>query len=447
MKTTSYPPGPKGVFFIGSLVDYFSDMLGFLLNTAREYGDIAFFKIGSRRIYLLSHPDLIQQVLITDNRNFTKSRALKRSKAVIGEGLLTVEGDTHLERRRLLQPAFHTRSIETYADTMRDATAELVESWEYNKSFDIHKEMMKLTLAIVTKTLFGTETKSESDEIGKCLTTIVKQFPRMLFPYSEYLDNLPIPSIRKFKQSLNRLDQIIYSLIEERRGEQENKNDILTTLINAQDEESGSRLTDYEVRDEAMTLFIAGQETTANALVWTIYLLCTNPEIKTKLQEELDTILNKDLPSFEDIRNLEYTNMVFKEAMRLYPPAWNVARQAIEDYEIDEYTIPSGADIYMSPYVVHHDERFFPEPFKFNPERWKEEQASSLPRFAYFPFGGGTRRCIGEPFAMMEGVLIIAAIFSRFDVKITPDQKIVPDALITIRPKHGMKVNLKKRVG
>ncbi len=446
MKSITYPPGPKGVFFIGSLIDYFRNMLGFLLGIAREYGDIAFFNIGSRKIYLLSHPDLIQQVLITDNRKFTKSRALKRSKVVVGEGLLTVEGNTHLNRRRLLQPAFHTKSIKTYADTIIDTTAEKVDRWEYNKSIDIHKEMMGLTLAIVTKTLFGTETKSESDEIGECLTTIVKQFPRMLFPYSEYLDNLPIPSIRNFKQSLTKLDEIIHSLIEERRGEENEKNDILSTLIKAQDEESGIGLTNDELRDEAMTLFIAGQETTANALVWTIYLLCTNPAIKLKFQEELDCILNKDLPSFEDLNKLEYTNMVFKEALRLYPPAWNVARHAIDDYKIDEYIVPSGSDIYMSPYVVHHDERFFPEPFKFYPDRWKEEHISSLPRFAYFPFGGGPRRCIGESFAIMEGVLIIAIIFSKYDVELTPGQKIVPNALITIRPKYGMKVNLKKRV-
>ena len=445
MNRNSLPPGPRGLPIVGSLFDYFRDMLGFLLRTARTYGDIAFFKLGSRKVYLLSHPDFIKDVLVTNHMKFHKSRALERSKIVLGEGLLTSEGETHLRERRIIQPVFHHRRIKAYADVMTDFASRIGENWENGDVVDIHREMMRLTLAIVARTLFGAEIRSGADDIGKSLTTLVNQFPRMLFPLSEYLDKIPLPSTRRFFNALETLDNTVYQLIDLRRKSRVHGDDLLSMLLSAQDEEGGDGLTDLQVRDEVMTLFLAGQESTANSLVWAWYLISQHPHVEEKLHDELDSVLGQRLPEVDDLKKLVFTRMVFSESLRLYPPAWTVVRRAIEDYQVDGYVVPSGADIYMSQYVVHHDPRFFPDPFTFDPERWNHDQASSLPQFAYFPFGGGPRLCIGESFAWMEGIMLIAAIASKWKMHLVPGQNIVPKPLITIRPKSGMKMIMEKR--
>ena len=445
MSRNSLPPGPRGLPIVGSLIDYFRDMLGFLLKTAQTYGDIAFFRLGSRRVYLFSHPDYIKDVLVTNNRNFQKSRALQRSKIVLGEGLLTSEGETHLRERRIIQPVFHHKRIKAYADVMADFASRIGADWKNGDVVDIHREMMRLTLAIVVKTLFGAEIRSGADDIGKSLTTIVNQFPRMLFPLSEYLDRIPLPGTRKFFNALDTLDATVYRLIEEARKSKEYGDDLLSMLLSAQDEQGGEGLTDLQVRDEVMTLFLAGQESTANSLVWTWYLISQNPGVEHKLHDELDSVLGWRVPVVDDLKKLVFTRMVFSESLRLYPPAWTVVRRAVEDYRIDGYVVPRGADIYMSQYVVHHDPRFFRDPFKFDPERWIQKQASSLPQFAYFPFGGGPRLCIGESFAWMEGIMLIAAIASKWKMRLVPGQSVVPKPLITIRPKYGMKMIMERR--
>jgi cytochrome P450 len=445
MSRNSLPPGPRGLPMVGSLFDYFRDMLGFLLRTAQAYGDIAYFKLGSRQVYLLSHPDHIKDVLVTNNRNFQKSRALQRSKIVLGEGLLTSEGEIHLRERRIIQPVFHNKRIKAYADVMSEFASRIGENWGNGEVVDIHREMMRLTLAIVVKTLFGAEIRSGADDIGKSLTTIVNQFPRMLFPLSEYLDKIPLPSTRKFFNALETLDKTVYHLIHERRKSRVHGDDLLSMLLSAQDEEGGDGLTDVQVRDEAMTLFLAGQESTANSLVWTWYLISQHPHVEQKIHDELDSVLDARLPKVDDLKKLVYTRMVFSESLRLYPPAWTVVRRAIEDYQVDGYVVPSGADIYMSQYVVHHDPRFFSDPFRFDPERWNMEQDSPLPQFAYFPFGGGPRLCIGESFAWMEGIMLIAAIAAKWKMHLVPGQNVVPKPLITIRPKRGMKMIMERR--
>ena len=440
------PPGPKGLPFLGSLVDYFSDMLGFLKRVSDEYGDLVYYKLGSRKMYLLNNPEHIKDVLVTYNRNFEKSRALKRTKIILGEGLLTNEGEPHIKQRRTIQPVFHHQRIKSYGDVMADYASRVGEGWQNGSVVNIHKEMMKLTLYIVSKTIFDSDMESESDEIGQCLTDLVTLFPQMLFPYSEYLDNLPLPANRRFQNAKNKLDSIIYGLIEKRRANPGVKSDLLSMLLEAEDEEGGGEgMTDEQVRDEALTLFLAGQESTANSLVWTWYLISTHTEVEKKMHEEIDTALNGRLPTLDDLGKLSYTQNVFKEALRLYPPAWAVARHVKEDYEVGGYIIPAGADIFMSQYVVHRDPRFYREADRFTPERWSSDETKDLPRFAYFPFGGGTRRCIGEPFAWMEGVILIAPIASKWKMRLVPHQKIVPQALITIRPKNGMNMILERR--
>ncbi len=445
-KAPFLPPGPKGLPVVGSLFDYFGDILGFLSRVSADYGDIAYYKLGSRKMYLLSDPEDIKDVLVTNNRCFEKSRALKRTKIILGEGLLTNEGESHLKQRRTIQPVFHHKRIKTYGDVMADYASRIGEDWRGGSVVNIHKEMMKLTLFIVSKTIFDSDMESESDEIGKCLTDLVSLFPQMIFPYSEYLDNLPLPATKRFYAARDKLDSIIYGLIEERRANPGENTDLLSMLLEAQDEEGdGLGMSDQQVRDEAMTLFLAGQESTANSLVWTWYLISQHPEVERKIYEEIDSVLGGRLPTLDDLGKLSYTQNVFKEALRLYPPAWAVARHVKEDYEVGGYTVPAGADIFISQYVVHRDPRLYREPERFIPERWESDETKDLPRFAYFPFGGGPRRCIGEAFAWMEGVIIIATIASKWKMRLVPHQKIVPDPLITIRPKYGMNMILETR--
>ena len=445
-KEPFFPPGPKGLPVAGSIFEYFKDILGFLVRMREEYGDVAYYKLGSRKMYQLSNPEHIKDVLVTHNRNFTKSRALQRAKIVLGEGLLTSEGEHHIKQRKIIQPVFHQKRIRGYGDTMARYASGLAGEWENGQVVDIHGEMMRLSLAIVSKTIFDADVESESDEIGKSLTNLVTLFPRLLFPYSEFLDKLPLPSNKRCDDAIEHLDKIIYKLIDERRTGSVEREDLLSMLLDAQDE-SGSRegMSDRQVRDEAVTLFLAGQETTANSLSWTFYLISQHPEVENKLHQEISEVLGERLPTLDDLGKLSYTERVFKEALRIYPPAWAVARRAIHDYEVGGYHVPRGTDIFMSQFVVHRDPRFYKEPLKFDPDRWTPEFEAGLPKFAYFPFGGGPRRCIGEPFAWMEGVIVIAALMSGWKMRLVPNQKIVPEALITIRPKYGVKMILEKR--
>jgi len=437
------PPGPKGIPLLGSVIPFFRDILGFLDSTARECGDIAFFKLCGRKIYMLNHPDDIQDVLITNNRNFLKSRALQRAKLVVGEGLLTSEKEAHLKNRRLIQPIFHNKVIPEFADTMVSIADEYTDNWRENSVFDLHRNLMEMTQQIVVKTLFDCGLE-DSTRLIDSLSYILNQFPRFLFPYSEYLDKLPIPSIIKCNEALETIDKAIFKIIKERKSHSKNKFDLLSLLI---DESGGisDSFNDKQIRDEVITFYIAGQETTSNALCWTLYLLSQHSEVEEKIVEEVKNVLGGRLPGYEDVNNLKKIQNTVKESLRMYPPAWVITRRVIEDYQVRGYTIPSGADIYMSQYVVHYDSRFFKDPEKFNPDRWDDPGIKSLPRFAYFPFGGGTRRCIGEPFAIMEAVLIIAVIASKWSLKLFPGFKVEAKPLITLRPKNGMKMVLERR--
>ena len=446
-KEPFFPPGPKGLPVAGSMIDYFRDMLGFLVRMKEDYGDVVYYKLGSRKMFLVSNPEHIKDVLVTHNRNFTKSRALQRAKIVLGDGLLTNEGAPHIKQRKIIQPIFHRKRIEGYGHTMASYASAFSHKWQNGEVLDIHKEMMHLTLAIVTKTIFDADVESQSDEIGKSLTNLVSLFPRLLFPYSEYLDNLPLPANKRCNDAMEHLDNIVYKMIEERRSGKGSQEDLLSMLLQAQgDNGDGEGMSSKQVRDEALTLFLAGQETTANSLTWTFYLISQYPFVERRMYDEIESVLQGRLPTLADIKRLPYTEKVFKEALRLYPPAWAVARRAIEDYTVGGYFVPAGADIFMSQYVVHRDPRIFKEPLKFDPDRWTPEFEATLSKFAYFPFGGGPRLCIGDTFAWMEGVIVIATIMSEWRMRLVPSQRIEPLALITIRPKYGLKMIMDKRV-
>lgn len=442
------PPGPHPRW---PGFNYFAvrrNFIDFLMRAAREHGDIVYFKMGPQDVYFLNHPDYIKDVLVTHQQNFIKGRALQRSKRLLGEGLLTSEGSFHRRQRRLAQPAFHRARISSYADVMTEYAERVGKRWRNDEQLDMAREMMRLTLAIVGKTLFDADVEEEAQEIGEALTTIINLFNAMLFPFSEVLEKLPLPQNKRFEKAKRRLDETIYRIINERRRSGEDRGDLLSMLLFAQDEEGTGSMTDEQVRDEVMTLFLAGHETTANALTWTWYLLSQHEEAEARLHAEVDEVLDeRSRPAVEDVPRLRYTEMVLAESMRLYPPAWAIGRLAVKETEVGGYCITPGSLVLVSQYVTHHDARFYPEPERFDPERWTVEAREARPQFAYFPFGAGARRCIGESFAWMEGILLIATLAHKWKMRHVPSHPVELQPLITLRPRHGMLMTVNERTG
>jgi cytochrome P450 len=369
---------------------------------------------------------------------------LERARVLLGDGLLTSEGEHHRRQRRLVQPAFHRDRLAGYGAVMVERTAIVRDRWQPGQPFDVLQEMMRLTLAIVAKTLFSTDVDSEADEIGVALTEVFSLFEIILMPFSEILEKLPLPAVGRFKRARKRLDETIYRLIAERRENPRDTGDLLSMLLLACDDEGSGGMSDTQVRDEALTLFLAGHETTADALTWAWYLLSQNPQAESEFHAELDRVLDGRLPSFADLPQLRYTESVFAEALRLYPPAWGIGRRALEDFQVGDFLIPARSVVLMSPYVVHRDPRWFSDSLAFRPERWLTDD-SSRPKFAYFPFGGGARVCIGERFAWMEGTLLLAAIGQRWRLRLEPGHRVETHARITLRPKHGMRMLAERR--
>jgi cytochrome P450 len=443
------PPRAKNKPGLLGLLALRRDPLGFFTGVAREYGDIVHFKFGPEDAYLLSRPEFVRDVLVVSQKKFMKGRGLQVAKRVLGEGLLTSEGEFHLRQRRLVQPAFHRQRIARYAEVMVDyavRTRERWERWPAGKPLDIAHEMMRLTLVIAGKTLFDADVESEASDVGAALTETMSLFERVTNPLAPILEKLPLPSNRRFLKAKQRLDEIIYGIINERRRSGEDRGDLLSMLLLAQDTEGdGGVMTDEQVRDEAMTLFLAGHETTANALAWAWHLIAEHPEVEAKLHAEIDSVLQGRLPTYEDFPRLKYAEMVMAEAMRLYPPAWIIGRRALVDHEIGGYLIPAKSLVLMSQYVVHRDARWFPEPERFDPARWTPEAKELRPKFSYFPFGGGTRVCIGEAFAWTEGVLVIATLAQAWRMKSVAGHAVAPQPMITLRPKGGMMMSLERR--
>lgn len=439
--TAQKPRGPRNLPVIGNLAAFRARPIQFLTRVAREYGDIPYFRLAHQDVYLVNHPDFVREILVANQANFTKSRVLQRARVLLGDGLLTSEGSFHVRQRRLVQPAFHRDRLAAYAQVMSESAVRLRERWTDGGTLEISEEMMRLTLSIVGKTLFSADIESEASEIGEALTTVLKMFQMLMMPFSEYFEKLPLPSVRRFEKARARLDQTIYGLIRERRKSGEDAGDLLSMLLLAQDEDAaGGGMSDVQVRDEALTLFLAGHETTANALTWTWYLLSQNPECEARLHSEIDSVLAGRVPEMADLPQLRYTERVFAEAMRLYPPAWAIGRMAKARFEIGGIEIGAKSICILSPYVIQRDARWFPDPERFDPERWTPEARESRPKFSYFPFGGGARICIGERFAWMEGVLVLAAVAQRWKLRLDPGQRVETLPLITLRTKYGMRM-------
>jgi cytochrome P450 len=437
------PPGPNLGYF-GVQSELQKDRLAFIQHLSDTYGDIAMFKLAGTKIYLVSNPDHIREVLVTRADNFTKSRALKLGKYLLGNGLLTNEGESHRRQRKLIQPVFHRQKIANFGEAMVERARRMRERWSDGQQFDMSREMMSVTLSIVGKTLFDAEIENEADEIGRALTEAFELFDRVSSPIAFLLNVLPLPSNFRFLRARKRLDETVYRLIAEHRKSGD-RGDLLSMLLQAQDEDDGTFMTDQQLRDEAITLLLAGHETTANALTWTWYLLSQNPEAEKKMHDEIDSALGGRLPSFDDLPKLPYTRMVLAEGMRLYPPAHTFGRTAIGEFKLGGYTIPAKSVIFMSPYAMHRKPEYWPEPEAFRPERFTPEEEAKRPKFSYFPFGGGPRVCIGDGFAWAEGTLLLATFGQMWNFRLVPGHPVEKEPKLTLRPKFGMKMTAHRR--
>lgn len=443
----SRPPSPKPGLFGGHFRAFRRNPAEFLSAGATEFGDLFYFRIGPQHAYCVTQPDLIKEVLVTRNHDFIKGRALQRAKRLLGNGLLTSEGEAHRRQRRLVLPAFHRERISSYGATMIEHAELTANGWNDGQTIDIDQEMMRLTLGIVAKTLFNAEVGDSARDVAQAMTTILEMFHLLLLPFSELLEKLPLPQRRRFDGARDRLDQIIYGFINDRRATGVDHGDLLSMLLAARDEEAdGSGLTDEQVRDEALTLFIAGHETTANALTWTWYLLSQNPEAERLMHEEIAAVLPPgEQLGLRHLPQLSYTERVLTESMRLYPPAWAIGRKAVRDTKIGPYQIPAESLVLINVFGIQRDRRYFDEPEKFAPDRWLPEPSEKRNPYTYVPFGGGIRRCIGENFAWMEGVLVLAALARNWRLRLDPDQRIGLNPLMTLRPKYGMRMSLERR--
>jgi cytochrome P450 len=438
-----FPPGPPPNLIRSLFGAMQQNPLDYFTAIAQEYGDVSGLRIGNFRTLFINHPDLIEAVLVKNARKYHKGRILQANKYLFGEGLLTSEGDFWLRQRRLSQPAFHRARVGSYAETMAEYSEQAIANWRNGEERDIHEEMMQLALRIVGKTLFDADVTQDAKEVGETLDLLLHlaaNFGRtVLIPLW-----VPTPRNIRAKLGIKRLEKVIYRIIADRRASGRDTGDLLSILLDVQDED-GTRMNDRQLRDETITLFLAGHETTANTLSWTWWLLAQNPAVEKKFHEELDGVLGGRTPTLDDLPKLVFLNNVLTESLRLYPTAWGMARLAVEEHEIAGYPVHVGNGVAFAQWVVHRDPRWFDAPLEFRPERWESGLAKQLPRFAYFPFGGGPRQCIGNTFALMEASVVLATIGQKFRFALAPGHKVVPLASITLRPKNGIQVTLKAR--
>lgn len=451
-----FPPGPSS-HIPGKIVrNFLKDPINTLSKIADEYGDLSHFKMGRLHVYLINNPDYIEKILIYDHSNFSKGPRLQSAKRLLGEGLVTSEGEFHKNQRKLIQPLFLPKKIASYGPIMTDRSLRMIQGWKNGSIVNVHSELMKVTLSIICKSVMDYDMESkQAKDFGNAFAITKKYASRLQHPLGQILDRVPIlPKVAQARGAGNALNTIVYGLIFGRRKKIENDKsfsgeDLLTKLIKVQADD-GSTMTDKQLRDEIITILIAGHETTSNALTWTYYLLSQNPQIERRVFDEIDSVLEGNgeeykQPSVADLPKLNYVEKVFREAMRLYPPVWTMGRFAQSDYKLAGYTLPKGSSLMFSQYVMHHSAKYYNNPETFDPDRWTEEFKMHLPRFSYFPFGGGIRGCVGEPFAWQEGILLIATISSYWSMRLAPNQRVKFQPGITLNPKNGIKMKLRSR--
>ncbi len=436
-------PGPKGHPILGVLPELRQDRLSFLMDAAHRYGAVVRMRVGPLTLYQVNHPDGVQRVLQENNHNYTKRTPLfKDIRRFLGDGLLVSDGAYWLRQRRLMQPAFHRQRITAFGEMMVYSTQAMLERWQSyasdGQAFNMLGEMMRLTLDIVCRALFSVDIERNVSAVDRSVTTLISdaiyRFDHPFYPEPW----LPTPRNRRYLRAVQTLDQIIYSIIDGRRRKPVEANDLLAMLLEMRDDETSESMNDRQLRDEVITLLIAGHETTATTLAWAAYLLASHPQVEMRWRDEIARVLAGRTPGIADLANLPYTRMVIDETMRLYPPAWITNRRAEAEDVICGYTVPAGAEVSVSPYVTHHLAEFWHEPDRFNPERFAPEISNGRPRYAYFPFGGGPRQCIGNSFALVEAQLVLAMIGQRYHMALAPGHTVRPEPLVTLRPYGGL---------
>ena len=444
-----YPPGPPAL--TNNMIqqymfyrNFLKDPLGKVAGWVAEYGDVFQLQFGNSHQYMITNPEMIREILVKQSNIFIKGPDYTDEKSgmarFMGQGLVTSNGDFWKRQRRLAAPAFHTQRISAYADTMVSYALQIMDDWHDGTRLDVDEEMMQLTLMIVGRTLFDADASTTVDSVKKAVQVVQKASnTATLLP-----SWIPTPLRIQSTRANATLDEIVYGFIADRRKTGEDKGDLLSMLLLSEDVD-GNRMSDKEARDEAVTLFLAGHETTANTLNWTWWLLAQYPEIEAKLHHELDTVLGGQSPTLEDLRRLPYTDMVIKESMRLMPPVWNIGRTANEDTEVLGYTMPKGTNVSIFMYHMHRDPNIWDNANDFMPERWAEDSINDIPKYAYLPFGGGPRVCIGNSFATMEANLLLATIAQRYQFRLVDGVEIVPQAFITMYPRNGLPMTIEKR--
>jgi cytochrome P450 len=418
-------------------------------HLTETYGDIAHYKIGPHHIVFLNHPEYIREVLVVQNDNFIKERTVQRTKMLLGEGMITSEGAVHRAQRMTAQPAFHRQRIGEYARVIVEEAAQVRDSWHAGETRDIAADMMRLTLNVVARTLFATDLREEVYELAAAINRIMGLYNFLvMLPAAEWLVHLRPPGLAAFVRARNRIDAVVYRMIDARMVDANERSgtdrgSLLDLMIAATPENDDNAR--QSLRDQVITIFLAGYETVANALSWTWYLLSENPECEVKLSDEVNSVLNGRLPAFEDVQRLCYTENVLAESLRLYPPAWAMGRYARNDFSLGDYFLPARTTVLISQFITHRDPRFFPDPLRFDPDRFTPEGKARRTKFTYFPFGAGARQCIGESFAWMEGVLLLATLAQKWKLKLAPGHRVEPQPLITLRPKFGMVMQVEAR--
>ena len=442
MTATIKIAGPRGRTLTGNLPDFAADPLGFLTDTASEFGPVSSLRFARMRAFLVSDPGMIEEVLVRRRLDFIKAGPIRRQRRLFGKGLLINEGTSWAKQRRLAQPAFHPRNLGAYAPVIADHTSRMLERWKAESALDVHEEAKILLMNIVAESLFGPQVAPRAAEIGAAVEAAMDRYAARRGPARLLPDWIPLEDSRRYVEGVDALDTFVAETVARRRESTEARNDLLNMLLSARDED-GRAMTPSQIRDEAINLFVGGFDTPSLAIAWTWYLLATHPAIADRVQAEVDAVLGDRLPEAEDLQNLVFTQMVLKESMRLYPPAWLLGREAIKDTELGGVGIPRGATVLISQWVMHRDNRFFDDAISFRPERWESNPV--LPRFVYFPFGAGPRVCIGAAFATMECTLVLAMIARRFRFAMATDNPVEPHPTMTLRPKGGMQARLVAR--
>ncbi len=440
------PPGPRSLIPGRLIVQFARNRLGFLGRAAR-HGDVVGFTFGFTRAVLLNHPDHVRDVLITEQRLFQKGIGLERARILLGNGLLTSEGAHHLRQRRLMQPAFHREQVSRYALSMIAAADRRCATWSDSAEIDIAREMAALTLTIAGETLFGANVEEQAADIRSALADVLDAFTVALLPFGHLLVHTPTPRAMRFRRARARLDGIVYGLIDERRRNRRDDGDLLSTLLDVRDTEGdGGAMSDRDLRDELLTMLLAGHETTANALTWAWYVLSQHPQVQDRVHEEAAAV-----DALDHATHLPFTRAVVAETLRLYPPAYLLGRRSIAPYRVrgTEYVLPAGALVFLSPYLLHRDRRFWTAPEAFTPERWLASAgtgaAEPFAKYAYVPFGAGTRICIGEHFAWMEAMLVLATIARRWELRLVSGQRVEPKPIVTLGVRGGLRMTCHRR--